>query len=116
MDFPDRDVEEMAINNLVYDIEGNPRPVDDAPPLKALKGEHVKNQEEIIQTPSTGELRYRQVSASPVKDMEGKIIGSVSVVVILLTIKSRRKTQKSENELANVNQALKEVRKFRDKN
>ncbi len=51
----------MAINNLVYDIEGNPRPVDDAPPLKALKGEHVKNQEEIIQTPSTGELRYRRI-------------------------------------------------------
>ena len=111
MDFPDRDVEEMAINNLVYDIEGNPRPVDDAPPLKALKGEHVKNQEEIIQTPSTGELRYRQVSASPVKDMEGKIIGSVSVVRdITNNKKAEEKLKNQKNELANVNQALKEAR------
>lgn len=77
---PDVDVEEMAKNLEVYDIDGKVRPVDDAPPLKALKGDIVRNQEEIIRTPGTGELRYRQVNASPVKDSKGKIIGSVSVV------------------------------------
>ncbi len=36
--------------------------------------------EEIIRTPASGELRYRQVSSSPVKDAKGNIIGSISVV------------------------------------
>jgi light-regulated signal transduction histidine kinase (bacteriophytochrome) len=46
----------------------------------ALKGMTVKNQEELVRTPASGELRYRQVSAAPVKDADGKIIGAVSVV------------------------------------
>jgi PAS domain S-box-containing protein len=39
-----------------------------------------RKQEEIIRTPATGELRHRQVSSAPVRDMTGNIIGSVSVV------------------------------------
>jgi PAS domain S-box-containing protein len=74
------DVEKMAASLEVYRPDGTPRPVDEAPPLRALKGEVVKNQEEIIRTPASGELRYRQVSAAPVRDGSGDIIGSVSVV------------------------------------
>ena len=56
--------------------DGSPRPVEEAPPLRALAGEVVRDQEEIIRTPATGELRDRQVSAAPVKDATGTIIGA----------------------------------------
>ncbi len=74
------DVEELAKSLQVYRPDGSPRPVEEAPPLRALKGETVRNQEEIVRTPVHGELRYRQVSASPVRDTTGGIVGSVSVV------------------------------------
>jgi PAS domain S-box-containing protein len=70
----------QSINVEKYRPDGSPRPVEEAPSLRALKGEIVKNQEEIIRTPASGELRYRQVSSAPVRDSEGNIIGSVSVV------------------------------------
>ena len=73
-------IEEMASNLEVHRSDGSPRPVDEAPALRALKGEIIKNLEEIIRTPSSKELRYRQVNASPVKDKNDNIIGSVSVV------------------------------------
>ncbi len=73
-------VEELAKSLEVYRPDGSPRPVEEAPPLRALRGETVRNQEEIVRTPAHGELRYRQVSASPVRDAAGKIAGSVSVV------------------------------------
>ncbi|RPI26490.1 MAG: PAS domain S-box protein, partial [Acidobacteria bacterium] len=73
-------VEELAATLEVYRPDGTLRPVDETPPLRALRGEVVKDQEEIIRTPATGELCYRQVSAAPVRDASGAIIGSVSVV------------------------------------
>ena len=74
------DVEKFAKSLEVYRPDGSPRPIEEAPPLLALQGELIKDMEEIIRTPSSGELRYRQVSSSPVKDAEGNIIGSISVV------------------------------------
>ena len=74
------DVENLAEGLEVLRPDGSPRPVEEAPPLRALKGEFVKNQEETIRTPVKGELRTRQVSAAPVRDSTGAIIGSVSVV------------------------------------
>ncbi len=74
------EVEKISAHYEVYRPDGTPRPVDEAPPLRALKGEVVKDQEEIVKTPATGELRYRSVNASPVMDAGGDIIGSVSVV------------------------------------
>ena len=73
-------VVKLAESLEVLRPDGSPRPVEEAPPLLALLGEIVRNQEEIIRTPATGELRHRQVSASPVKNAHGEIIGSVSVV------------------------------------
>ena len=51
----DIDVEKLATSLEVYRPDGTPRPVDEAPPLRALGGEVVRNQEEIIRTPATGE-------------------------------------------------------------
>ena len=74
------DIRMLAENLEVRRTDGSPRPVEEAPPLRALQGEVVLNQEEMVRTPATGELRYRQVSSSPVKNAAGGIIGSVSVV------------------------------------
>lgn len=75
-----QDVEAIAGSLEVFRPDGTPRPVEEAPLVRALRGEIVRNEEEIIRTPASGELRYRQVNASPVKDDSGTIIGSVSVV------------------------------------
>ena len=81
LDHPgETDVENLAKSLEVLRPDGTPRPLEEAPPLRALAGETVKNMEEIVRTPARGELRYRQVSAAPVKDHSGTIIGAVSVV------------------------------------
>jgi PAS domain S-box-containing protein len=73
-------IQDLAKNLEVLCPDGRPRLVEDAPPLRALAGEMVRNQEEIVKTPGSGELRYRQVNSSPVKSPDGTIIGAVSVV------------------------------------
>jgi PAS domain S-box-containing protein len=74
------DIEKMAEEREVYRSDGSIRPIEEAPPLRALKGEKVRNFEEIVRTPITNELRYRQVNASPIMDECKNIVGSVSVV------------------------------------
>ena len=73
-------VESLAASLEILRPDGTPRPVEEAPPLRALTGEIIMGTEEIVRTPCTGELRYRQVSAAPVRNAGGVIIGSVSVV------------------------------------
>ena len=74
------EVAKLAAGLEIFRSDGSPRPVAEAPPLRALAGEVVCNEDEIVRTPVSGELRYRQVSSSPVRDAIGEIIGSVSVV------------------------------------
>jgi len=38
----------------VLNPDGSPRPVEEAPPLRALKGETINHQEEMIRTPASG--------------------------------------------------------------
>jgi PAS domain S-box-containing protein len=73
-------VEEFAESLKVFRADGTPRPVEEAPPLRALSGEVIKNLEEIVLIPDSNELRHRQVNAAPVRDASGNIIGSLSVV------------------------------------
>ena len=101
------DVENMYDNLDVFRSDGSIRPVDEAPPLLALNGETIKNAEEIIRTPSQNELRYRQVNASPVKDANDNIIGSVSVVRDITERKNVEKEMKFQAYLLNqVNDAI----------
>ena len=106
------DLEKMATNLEVYSPNGNLRPINDAPPLKALKGEIVRNMEEIVRTPSGNELRHRQVNASPVKDANGNIIGAVSVVrditELKLVEKQKQKLLEKEQQLTEELQASNE--------
>ena len=74
------DARQLAASLEVFQPDGTPRPVEDSPALRALRGDVVTNEEEVIRTPATGELRYRQVGAAPVHGRSGQIIGSVSVV------------------------------------
>jgi PAS domain S-box-containing protein len=91
------DVENLAASLEVLRPDGSPRPIEEAPPLRALKGEVVTNEEEIIRLPATGELRHRQVNAAPVRNKNGQIIGSVSVARgITESKRSEEKLKESE--------------------
>lgn len=92
------DVEKFAESLEVYHADGSLRPSEEAPPLRALQGEVVRNLEEIIRTPASGELRYRQVSAAPVRDANGNIIGSVSVVRDITELKRAEEALRRLNE------------------
>lgn len=74
------DVEKLVESLEVYRSDWSLRPANDSPPLRALAGEVIRGEDEIIRTPGTGQLRHRQVSSAPVRDTKGHIIGSVSVV------------------------------------
>ena len=76
----DIDIEKIVSQLEVLRPDGTPRPFSEAPPVRALAGEVVRDEEQIVRIPRSGELRHRQVSSAPVRDGGGKIIGSVSVV------------------------------------
>ena len=57
-------VERIVSNLEVLRLDGTPRPLEEAPPLRALKGEVVNDEGQIVRVPRTGELRYRQVGSS----------------------------------------------------
>ena len=73
-------IEAFAENLEVLRADETPRPAKDAPPLRALRGEVIKDELELVRMHADGELRYREVSSAPVYDAAGKIVGSVSVV------------------------------------
>ncbi len=90
----------LAASLEVFRADGSPRPVDEAPTSRALKGEVIRDLEEIIRTPGTGELRYRLVNASPVRGANGDIIGSVAVVRDITDIKLAQREAEENAELA----------------
>jgi PAS domain S-box-containing protein len=73
-------VQDLISQLEIVRIDGTPLPLDEAPPLRALKGEVIRGEEQLVRTPRTGELRTRQVSSAPVWGPDGKIRGAVSVV------------------------------------
>jgi|GEM_PF-1201106 len=76
----DIDIQRFAELLGIMGADGTPRSLEQMPPLRALAGETVRNEEEIIRVPKTGHLRYKQVTSTPVRGESGEIIGSVSVV------------------------------------
>jgi PAS domain S-box-containing protein len=97
------DIEKIVSQLEVFRPDGTPRPFSEAPPVRALAGEIVRDEEQIVRIPNTGELRHRQVSSAPVRDVHGKIIGSVSVVRDVtdkrLREKERREAERQRQEL-----------------
>lgn len=74
------DVSRIIAGMVVLRADGTPRPIREAPPLRALAGEIIRDEDQLVLTPRTGELRHRLVSSAPVRDAAGRIIGAVSVV------------------------------------
>ncbi|HVC29777.1 MAG TPA: PAS domain-containing protein [Steroidobacteraceae bacterium] len=74
------DIEKIVSKLEVFRPDGTPRPLSEAPPVRALAGEVVRDEEQIVRMPPGGERRHRQVSSAPVRDSSGRIIGSVSIV------------------------------------
>jgi PAS domain S-box-containing protein len=99
------DVERFAKSLEIFRPDGSSRPVEEAPPLRALTGEEVKNLEEVVLIPSRQELRHRQVNASPVRDANGNIIGAISVV---RDITDRKRAEEA------IKQQLKEMQEWHE--
>lgn len=59
--------------------DGTPRSLDEAPLRLALKGQLVQGEEQIRHL-KTGELRWREYRANPVRDEQGAISGAVGLV------------------------------------
>lgn len=74
------EVEKIAASVVILRPDGTPRPIEEIPALRSLSGEIIREEEQMVFVPRTGELRHCQVSAAPVRNRSGKIIGSVSVV------------------------------------
>ncbi|MBF0207021.1 MAG: PAS domain S-box protein [Oligoflexia bacterium] len=73
-------VQKMVENLTILREDGSPRPMEETPSLRALKGEVIKNLEEIVFSPSSKQFTYRQVSSAPVINTQNVIIGSISLV------------------------------------
>lgn len=97
------DIEKIVSQLEVFRPDGTPRPLSEAPPMRALAGEIVRDEEQIVRIPRTGELRHRQVSSAPVRDRNGRIIGSVSVV---RDVTDKRLREKEMQEAARQRQKL----------
>jgi PAS domain S-box-containing protein len=72
----------------IYEPDGRLRSLNQAPMLRALRGEVVSNQEEVIRHPVTGEMRYRLGSAALLRDRAGQIIGAVGLPRDITHLKS----------------------------
>jgi PAS domain S-box-containing protein len=73
-------VEHLASQLEILNADGTSRPAGESPPLRALNGEIVRDEEQLVRLSRTGELRTRQVSSAPVRGPDGRIRGAVSVV------------------------------------
>jgi PAS domain S-box-containing protein len=59
--------------------DGTLRPPGNAALPRALRGEITENVPEMIRNLQTGELRWREVSSSPIRDEKGNIIGAIAI-------------------------------------
>jgi len=87
-------VRALAAGLVVLRADGSPLPVEESAQVRALAGAPVRD-EELVMMPRTQEFRHRQVSAVPVRDASGKIVGVVSVV---RDITDRKRTEESLRE------------------
>jgi PAS domain S-box-containing protein len=75
----DESIEEVAQRVDMLTPDGQPRAPEEAPLLRALRGEIVHG-EEVLRHRESGEMRHRDFSAAPLRDAEGAITGAVAIV------------------------------------
>ena len=64
----------------IYSGDGCSRAQKDAPLLRSLKGEYLKDVHEVVRHPVSGDLLHRLVSSAPIVDAGGEIVGALAVV------------------------------------
>jgi len=78
-EFKNKTLEEVLQDIEIFHPDGRPRPEEESPLLRSLRGEIVRG-EEIVRNRHTGRVRYRQFSSAPTRDATGKITGAVAIV------------------------------------
>jgi PAS domain S-box-containing protein len=93
---------ELATRLSVLRPDGSPRPIEEAAPLRALRGETIRNEEQIVRLPQTGERRYHQISSAPLHDTRGSIVGAVSIRRDITDIEQLRSTEHERAQLLDI--------------
>lgn len=78
--FTDFSLKQLTAGIEIHDGTGNRRSIADCPLNRALYGEILKNEEEVIRHPLTNKLMYRLVTSVPLESDDGKTIGAIAVV------------------------------------
>jgi PAS domain S-box-containing protein len=103
---PGTPIEEIGQGLEFRRPDGSLRPIEDSPPLRALKGEVIRSEEEILRYFETGELRHRELNAVPIRDAAGTIIGSL---VVVHDITKRKNNEAHIARLSRVHSVLSEI-------
>jgi two-component system CheB/CheR fusion protein len=77
--FKGKTVDQVLKELEILNPDGQPRPAEQAPLLRSLRGEVVRG-EEIMRHRRTGITRWRHFSSAPLRDAAGHITGAVAVV------------------------------------
>lgn len=101
--FPDKDTCSKQFSDYpdilnVFFSNGEPAPVEQWAVSRALRGEIASNEEYIIQRKDTGEKWIGSYNFSPIRDMNGEIMGSVVVGRDITYLKDNEKKINSLNE------------------
>jgi PAS domain S-box-containing protein len=78
-EFKHNSVEQVLQKVEILNPDGQPRPPEQSPLLRSLRGEIVRG-EEIMRHRLTGRMRWRQFSSAPTRDAAGNITGAVAIV------------------------------------
>ncbi len=73
-------ISELMPKLQIHAPDGRAKSRREVPILKSVRGEVVKNEEETIRHPKTGEVHHKHVSSAPVKNESGEIIGAVAII------------------------------------
>jgi PAS domain S-box-containing protein len=78
-EFKDKSLEEILNEMETLYPDGQPRPPEQSPLMRSLRGEVLRG-EEIMRHRRTGRMYYRRFSSAPTRDATGAITGAVAIV------------------------------------
>lgn len=83
-----RSSDEIMSDYLVEDEEGRPLSMDDVPSIRLMHGEQVESLLMRTVNRTTGELSWRQLKTTPLRDEHGEFIAAVTVIEDLTAVKT----------------------------